>query len=211
MESHEIILGVTGSIGAYKAADLVRRLKERGCGVTCVMTHEACQFITPLTLEALSERPVYTELFRRKDPPVIHTTLADHARLVLIAPATANVLGKLSHGLADDLLGCLVLATTAPVLIAPAMNVHMYRHPAVQQNIARLKTLGYHFVGPDVGRLACGYEAVGHLADVEAIVRVALGLLASFSHPAAGGARRHAVHQNPPHKTARRHRSSNGT
>lgn len=205
MDSPEIVLGITGSIGAYKAADLVRRLKERGCEVTCVMTNEARHFITPLTFEALSERPVYTELFRREDPPLIHTTLADRATLVLVAPATANVLGKLSHGLADDLLSCLVLATTAPVLIAPAMNVHMYRHPTVQQNIARLKTFGHHFVGPDVGRLACGYEAVGHLADVDEIVRAALSLIART----AGGAPRHTT-PHALHKKRRPSRSSNG-
>ena len=187
MQTKEVVFGITGSIGAYKAADVVRRLKEHGCGVSCVMTKEACQFITPLTLQALSGRPVYTELFRSEDPAVIHTTLADQADLVLVAPATANIIGKLSHGLADDLLSCVVLATTAPVLVAPAMNVHMYEHPTVHDNIARLKTFGYQFVGPDVGRLACGYEAIGHLAEVEEIVRAALKLLARPRRPAVGG------------------------
>ena len=167
----EIVVGVTGSIGAYKAADLVRRLKEQGHGVTCVMTKEACEFLAPLTLQVLSERNVHTELFAKESARVVHTTLADQADLLLIAPATAHILGKLAHGLADDLLSCIALATTAPVLIAPAMNVHMYQHPAVQQNIARLKQLGHRFVGPAVGRLACGYDALGHLADLEEILR----------------------------------------
>ena len=107
---HEVVLGVTGSIGAYKAADLVRRLREQGCGVTCVLTKEAVQFITPLTLQALSERKVYAELFSLEESAVIHTTLADQADLVLIAPATANIIGKLANGLADDLLTCVALA-----------------------------------------------------------------------------------------------------
>lgn len=181
--SPEVVLGITGSIGAYKAADLVRRLKERGCAVSCVMTKEACQFIAPLTLQALSERKAHTELFSLEEPAVIHTTLADHASLVLIAPATANVIAKLANGFADDVLTCVALATKAPVLIAPAMNVHMYEHPMVQGNLKRLRRLGYHVVGPQVGRLACGYDAVGHLAEVEDIVQAALHLLPSIGHP----------------------------
>ncbi len=171
------MLGVTGSIPAYKAADLVRQLRERGVGVTCVMTKEAREFITPLTLQTLSERRVYTELFSVEDAGVVHTALADRARLVLIAPATANLLGKLSHGLADDLLTCIALATTAPILIAPAMNVHMYNHATTRENLARLKRLGYHVVGPQIGKLACGYDALGHLAEVEEIVEATLRLL----------------------------------
>jgi len=188
MAEREIVLGVTGSIGAYKAADLVRRLNEQGCAVTCVMTKEAAQFITPLTLQALSERKVYTELFGLEESAVIHTQLADRANLVVIAPATANVIAKLAHGLADDLLTCVVLAATAPVLIAPAMNVHMYEHPTVQDNINRLKVLRYHFVGPRVGRLACGYDAIGHLAEVDEIVRAALALLTSPARAATHAA-----------------------
>ena len=173
MSSAEIVLGVTGSIGAYKAADVVRRLKERGYAVTCVMTREATEFLAPLTLQVLSERPVYTELFGAEVSGVIHTTLADRASLLLIAPATANLIAKLSLGLADDLLSCVALATAAPVLIAPAMNVHMYRHAATQEHLQRLKRRGVRFVGPDTGSLACGYEAMGHLAEVEDIVEAA--------------------------------------
>ena len=214
MSQSTVILGVTGSIGAYKAADLVRRLKEQGCAVTVVMTTEACQFITPLTLQALSERKVHVELFSLEEPSgilpaiaplkterpggasqqqppgpktgggVIHTALADHANLVVIAPATAHVIAKLAHGLADDVLTCVTLATKAPVLLAPAMNVHMYEHPLVQENIQRLRRIGYRMVGPQVGRLACGYDAIGHLAEVEEIVQAALHLLAPVGHPA---------------------------
>jgi len=173
MSAAEIVLGVTGSIGAYKAADLVRRLKERGYAVTCVMTREAAEFLAPLTLQALSERPVYSELFGAEVSGVIHTTLADRAALLLIAPATANLIAKLSLGLADDLLSCVALATTAPILIAPAMNVHMYRHPATEEHLQRLKRRGVRFVGPDTGSLACGYDAMGHLAEVDDIVEAA--------------------------------------
>ena len=177
MSGKEIVLGITGSIGAYKAADVVRRLKERGYGVTCVMTKEATQFLSPLTLQALSERQVHVDLFDPHDLPVIHTKLADQASLVLVAPATANVIGKLANGLADDLLTCIVLATKAPVLVAPAMNVHMYQHPTVQGNVVRLKKLGCRFIGPAVGQLACGYEAIGQLAEVDEIVQTVTQLV----------------------------------
>jgi phosphopantothenoylcysteine synthetase/decarboxylase len=172
----EVVLGVTGSIGAYKAADLVRLLKERGCGVSCVLTKEAEQFITPLTLQALSERKVARDLFSLEDAAVIHTSLADRASVLVIAPATANIIAKLAHGLADDLLTCIALATKAPILLAPAMNVHMYEHPTTQENLKRLKALGYQTVGPQVGRLACGYDAMGHVAEVDDIAEAALSL-----------------------------------
>ena len=185
----EIVLGVTASIGAYKAGDLVRRLKERGCAVTCVLTKEAQHFITPLSLQVLSERPVHTDLFSLHEDGVVHTKLADQAKLVLIAPATAHVLAKLAHGLADDLLTCVALATKAPVLIAPAMNVHMYRHPMVQDNIRRLKALGHRFVGPKIGPLACGYDAIGHLSDIDEIVSAAVSLVGVKSAPAPAAAK----------------------
>lgn len=204
LRAPEVVLGITGSIAAYKAGDVVRRLRECGCAVTCVLTKEAAQFVAPLTLQALSGRRAQTDLFSLDDPPVtppppaglqgparsaalpsaaaggggvIHTDLADRAQLLLIAPATANIIGKLAHGLADDLLTCLALATKAPVLLAPAMNVHMWQHATVRTNMSRLKALGYHVVGPTHGPLACGYEAIGHLADVEDILQAALKLL----------------------------------
>jgi phosphopantothenoylcysteine decarboxylase/phosphopantothenate--cysteine ligase len=167
----EIVLGITGSIGAYKACDLVRLLKDAGYAVTCVLTQRAAKFLAPLTLQALSERKVYTDLFELDTPAVLHTSLADHARLVLVAPATANIIGKYANGLADDLLSCVLLATRAKVLFAPAMNVHMWQHPSVQRNVQTVKRLGARFVGPDVGKLACGYEAIGHVAEPEDILQ----------------------------------------
>ena len=167
----EIVLGVTGSIGAYKAGDLTRQLRDAGYAVTCVLTQRAAQFIAPMTLQALSERKAYTDLFDLHSTQIAHTALADRAKLVLVAPATANIIGKFAGGIADDLLSCLLLATKAKLLFAPAMNVHMWQHPSVQRNVTILKRLGVRFVGPDVGKLACGYEAIGHLAEPDEIVR----------------------------------------
>lgn len=193
----EIVLGVTGSIGAYKAGDLVRSLKDAGYAVTCVLTQRATKFISPLTLQALSERKAYTELFDLEHPQIIHTTLADHARLVLVAPATANIIGKFANGLADDLLSCILLATRAKILLAPAMNVHMWQHPTVQRNVTALKRLGARFVGPDVGKLACGYEAIGHLAEPEEIVRAVKQLIPPVAG-AAGFGQASAAHKLRP-------------
>lgn len=173
----EVVLGVTGSIGAYKAADLARYLKDAGYAVTCVLTPRACNFIQPMTLQVLSERKAHTDMFNLETPQIVHTTLADHARLVLVAPATANIIGKFASGIADDLLSCILLATRAKILFAPAMNVHMWQHPSVQRNVQTLKRLGVRFVGPDVGKLACGYEAIGHLAEIEEILRAAKQLV----------------------------------
>ena len=178
----EVVLGITGSIGAYRAGDLVRHLKDAGYGVTCVMTQRATKFLAPLTVQALSERRVYTDLFELESPQILHTSLADHARLIIVAPATANIIGKFASGLADDLLSCILLATRAKLLFAPAMNVHMWQHPTVQRNVQTLKRLGVRFIGPDVGKLACGYEAIGHLAETEEIVKAAKQLV-----PVVGG------------------------
>jgi len=181
----EVVLGVTGSIGAYKTGDLVRQLRDAGYAVTCVLTQRATQFIAPLTLQALSERKAYTEMFDLHAPQIIHTTLADRARLVIVAPATANIIGKFANGLADDLLSCILLAARAKLLFAPAMNVNMWQHPTVQRNVTTLKRLGTRFVGPDVGKLACGYEAIGHLAEPEEIVRAAKQLVPVVGVPTA--------------------------
>jgi phosphopantothenoylcysteine decarboxylase len=166
-----IILGVTGSIAAYKAADIASQLTKLGHEVTCVLTKEALEFVTPLTLQTLSRRPVISDLFAEKNgwqPGHIH--LADSADLLLIAPATANVLASMAHGFANDALTAIALATRAPVLIAPAMNGKMWLHPATQQNVTTLKTWGHEFIEPAEGLLACGYEGVGRLADVGEIV-----------------------------------------
>jgi phosphopantothenoylcysteine decarboxylase len=167
----KIILGVTGSIAAYKAADIASQLVKLEHQVTCVLTKEALEFITPLTLKTLSRRPVITDLFAEKDgwqPGHIH--LADEADLLLIAPATAQILAAMAHGFANDALTAIALATRARILIAPAMNGKMWQHPATQQNVATLKQWGAQFIEPAEGLLACGYEGVGRLAPVDDIV-----------------------------------------
>jgi phosphopantothenoylcysteine decarboxylase/phosphopantothenate--cysteine ligase len=206
----EVVLGITGSIGAYKTGDLVRQLRDAGFAVTCVLTHRATQFIAPLTLQALSERKAYVEMFDLDSPSIIHTALADRARLVIVAPATANIIGKFANGLADDLLSCILLATRAKLLFAPAMNVNMWQHPTVQRNVTTLKRLGVRFVGPDVGKLACGYEAVGHLAETEEIIRAAKQLVpvggASMPTPPAPARPEAKARPRPAKRSARRKR-----
>lgn len=167
-----IVLGVTGSIAAYKAADLVSKLKQRGTEVVTVITEAAREFITPLTFETLSGNQVYTDLFgqKRQDVPV-HISLAERADLMIIAPATANFIGKMKAGLADDLLSSVAMATRAPVLIAPAMNNGMYENRIVQGNIQKLTDSGVVFIGPDSGYLACGYEGKGRMASTDTIIR----------------------------------------
>jgi len=165
-----IVLGVTGSIAAYKAADLVSRLKKRGHEVHVVMTRDAQEFITPLTLQVLSRQPVTGNLYDEKQSwHPGHIELADKADLLVVAPATANAIARFAHGIADDCLGAIHLATLAPVLIAPAMNGKMWKHPATQANVATLKERGVHFIGPEEGMLACGYEGIGRLWPVEGI------------------------------------------
>lgn len=167
-----MVLGVTGSIACYQACDLVNRLRAVGVDVTVVMTAGATKFVTPGTFEALSGHGVVTDLFApARELSPIHTTLARAASVVVICPATANVIGKLANGICDDLLTCLVTATTAPVLIAPAMNEQMYRSPAVRANLATLKRRGYQFLGPVAGHLVCEIEGIGHVAPVPDVVR----------------------------------------
>ena len=173
-----VVLGITGSIASYKACDIVNLLRKKGFDSVCVMTREAKEFIAPLTLETLSGNKVIDDMFRlpdRREP--VHTSLADRASLVLIAPATANIIGKIANGICDDIVTCIVLATKAPVLIAPAMNDNMYKHKIVQENVAKLKKIGYRFVGPVKGRLLCGYEGMGHIADLDTIFKEARKLL----------------------------------
>ena len=165
-----IVLGVTGSIAAYKAADLTSLLVKKGHDVHVVMTESARRFITPLTLQTLSKHPVTTDVFDEQEgwcPG--HIELADHADLLLIAPASAAALARLACGLADDAITCIALATRAPVVIAPAMNGKMWSHPATVQNTETLRTRGAHFIGPDEGLLACGYEGAGRLWPVDDI------------------------------------------
>jgi len=196
----EIVLGVTGSIGAYKTGDIVRQLRDGGYGVTCVLTQRATKFISPMTLQALSERKAYSDLFDPESPQIVHTMLADRARVILVAPATANIIGKFANGLADDLLSCILLATRAKILFAPAMNVHMWQHPTVQRNVQTLKRLGVRFVGPDVGKLACGYEAIGHLAETEEIMQALKQLVPIVGVPAPKPAASHTKPKRKPRK-----------
>jgi phosphopantothenoylcysteine decarboxylase/phosphopantothenate--cysteine ligase len=166
-----IVLGVTGSIAAYKAADLTSQLTKLGHEVHVVMTDDAREFITPLTLQVLSRQPVTTNLYDEKQnwhPG--HIELADNADLLVVAPASANVVAKFALGLSDDTLSAIHLATLAPVLIAPAMNGKMWLHEATQSNVEILKKRQVQFVGPEEGMLACGYEGIGRLWPVEGIV-----------------------------------------
>lgn len=167
---HNIILGVTGSIAAYKSAEIASKLKASGYNVTVIMTASARQFINPLTFQTLSKNQVITHLFEDVTYDPLHVSLADKADLIIIAPATANIIGKIASGIADDVLTCTVVATKSPVLIAPAMDEGMYRNPIVQENIKKLKGLGYKFIGPEKGRLASGRIGLGRLAATALIL-----------------------------------------
>ncbi|WNS45755.1 bifunctional phosphopantothenoylcysteine decarboxylase/phosphopantothenate--cysteine ligase CoaBC [Paenibacillus sp. MMS20-IR301] len=173
LQGKSIILGVTGGIAAYKAAALTSKLTQKGAAVHVIMTSSAKEFITELTLQSLSKQRVYSDTFQERDPSSIsHIDLADSADLVLIAPATANMIAKMAHGLADDMLSTTLLAVTAPIMVAPAMNVHMYQHPAVLANMDTLYKRGVHFIEPGEGLLACGYVGKGRLEEPETIVKV---------------------------------------
>ena len=170
--SKHIVLGVTASIAIYKACELTRKLKGEGFSVNVVMTKEAQNLIQPVLFQGLSGNKVYRDLFDEpQDWEIEHVSLAESADLVLIAPATANILGKLACGICDDLLSCVCCATRAPVLICPAMNENMYRNKIVQGNIDKLKSFGYKFVEPVKGRLACGKIGTGCLAGAEEIIK----------------------------------------
>ncbi|WP_340017919.1 bifunctional phosphopantothenoylcysteine decarboxylase/phosphopantothenate--cysteine ligase CoaBC [Paenibacillus sp. FSL H3-0457] len=173
LNGKKIVLGVTGGIAAYKAATLCSRLVQKGADVHVIMTASATQFITELTLQTLTRNTVYTDTFDEREPAVVsHIHLADLADLVLVAPATANVIAKMAHGMADDMLSTTLLATTAPVMIAPAMNVHMYDHPAVKHNMNLLVERGAMMIEPGEGLLACGYVGKGRLEEPDSIVDV---------------------------------------
>ncbi|GGE16879.1 phosphopantothenoylcysteine decarboxylase [Marinithermofilum abyssi] len=179
MKGKRIVVGVSGGIAVFKAASLVSQLNQRGADVRVIMTESATRFVTPLTFQTLSRNPVAVDTFDEKDPSVVtHIDLADHADLFVIAPATANILAKMAHGLGDDMLSTTLLATQAPILVAPAMNVHMYENPVVQENIKKLCRLGVRFVEPGSGQLACGYVGRGRMAEPEKIVEVVEEMLA---------------------------------
>ena len=168
----EIIVGVTGSIACYKTCDLVSALrKDPGVRLHVVMTREATKFISPLTFQTLSGNKVYTDVFEAPEEwDLLHTSLSAQADLILVCPATLNLIGKLASGLCDDLLTCILFASKAPVILVPAMNTGMYRHPIAQNNMAKLKQLGYQFVGPVRGELACREVGLGHIAGNEEIL-----------------------------------------
>lgn len=167
-----ILLGVCGSIAAYKAVDLASRLTQGGAAVPVVLTDAAGEFIRPLSFEAITHQPVHTGLFADRAHEPRHIALAEQADALLIAPATANILAKLAMGLADDLLSSVAMATRAPLIIAPAMNDGMYTHPATQANIELLRSRGAVFAGPSEGRLASGKQGTGRLCPVETILDV---------------------------------------
>jgi phosphopantothenoylcysteine decarboxylase len=186
LKGREIIVGVCGGIAAYKVADLVSKLVQRGAGVTVAMSCGARKFITPLTFEALSGRPVRTSawnLVESSDPQ--HISLTERADLMLIAPATANILGKVANGLCDDLISLMVIAAACPVVFAPAMNNRMWENPIVKQNVEKLTKHGYQIIGPDAGWLACRNVGPGRMSEPTEIVEELTSLLASNASPAA--------------------------
>jgi len=178
LRDKKIILGITGGIAAYKSAEICRRLKKLGAEVIVVMTEAGTKFITPLTMETLSENEVVTELFpEKKMVGTRHISLADWCDLILIAPATANLIGKINSGIADDILTTVVISTKSKVILAPAMNVKMWENPIVQENVSALRSLGYEFIEPGVGDLACRDVGKGRMAEPEEIVQEVIKLL----------------------------------
>lgn len=178
LEDKTVVIGVSGGIAVYKACDIVSRLKKLNINVHVIMTKNATEFVTPLTFQSLSQNYVVSHMFDEpKTWDVEHISLAKKADVFLIVPATANVIGKIANGICDDMLTTTVMATTGKVLIAPAMNTNMYKNPILQRNISMLKELGYNFINPESGRLACGDEGEGKLASPEVIVSMVIDLL----------------------------------
>jgi phosphopantothenoylcysteine decarboxylase/phosphopantothenate--cysteine ligase len=183
LKGREIIVGVCGGIAAYKVADLVSKLVQAGAGVTVCMTPEAQKFVTPLTFEALSGRPVRTNTFdlvESSDPQ--HISLTERADLMLIAPATNNIIAKVAHGLTDDLVSLMICAAACPVMFAPAMNNRMWAHPIAQENVAKLKSLNYRFIGPEDGWLACRNVGPGRMSEPSKILDEVQSILAPEVH-----------------------------
>lgn len=178
LKGKTVVVGVTGGIAAYKVCDLVRRLVELGGSVHVMMTRAAQEFVTPLTFQTLSGHPVHTELFNlTQEQEIGHISLADRADLILVAPATADILAKVAHGISDDLLTNVICATTAPVLFAPSMNIHMWENPITQENVTRLRKFGYTLLEPGEGSLACGTEGKGRLPEPEELLKSILKLI----------------------------------
>ena len=180
LTGREIVLGVTGGIAAYKSAEIVSRLRHLGANVHVIMTRNATEFVVPLTFQTLSANPVVTDTFRTPETwNVEHVALAQRAEVFVIAPATANIMAKMAAGIADDMLSTTVLATRAPVLLAPAMNTGMWTAEATQANLRTLKERGVRFIGPDSGILACGDRGAGRMSEPEAVVEAVEGILTS--------------------------------
>jgi len=175
-----VVVGITGGIAAYKTCELVREFVKSGADVHVILTEAARHFVTPLTLQTLSNNPVHIDMFQPQESNLStqalthlstkHISLADKASILIIAPACANTIAKVAHGICDDLLTTTICATKAPVVFAPSMNVNMWKNPITQGNVKHLKNLHYHFVDPEEGELACGYKGVGRMADVSKIV-----------------------------------------
>ena len=169
LENKKVLLGITGGIAAYKAVDLTSKLTKLGAEVKTIMTAHACELISPITVKSITHQPVITKMFDI-DADIEHISLADWADIIVVAPATANIIGKVASGIADDLLSTTIMATKAPVLFIPSMNVHMYENPIVQENISKLTNLGYFFMEPEKGMLACGYEGKGRFPKTKEII-----------------------------------------
>ena len=178
-----VLIGISGGVAAYKSCEVLRGLQKAGVRVKVVMTEHATHFVNPLTFRALTNEPVAIGLFDDPQDPIHHISLAQEADVFLLAPCTANVIAKAAHGIADDLLSTTILATTAPIMVAPAMNVHMYENPATQENIATLKRRGFSFIEAGEGYLACGDVGKGRMADPEIIVNAVLKKLEQISNP----------------------------
>lgn len=171
LKNKNIVIGITGGIACYKVCEIISYLVREGANVDVIMTRNATEFITPLTIETLSKNKVVIDMFeKKKHVEVEHINLARKADLILVVPATANIIGKVANGIADDMLSTTIMATTSKVVFAPAMNNEMYNNKIVQENIKKLKKYGYEFINPIEGNLACGYKAIGKLAKKETII-----------------------------------------
>ena len=178
LKDKNIIIGITGGIACYKVCEIITHLVRAGANVEVIMTKNATEFITPLTIETLSKHKVILDMFEKKSHvEVEHISLARKADLIVVVPATANIIGKVANGIADDMLSTTIMATTSKVVFAPAMNNEMYNNPIVQNNINKLKNYGYHFIAPIEGNLACGYKAVGKLANKNTLIEKIENLL----------------------------------
>ena len=177
-QNRKVLLIVTGGIAAYKSLDTISGLKEQGCDVTCVLTKSGSEFVTPLSLESLSGNKVYTDLFNLNDEHKMgHIQLSRSADVILVAPATANIISKIAYGISDDLASTVLMATNKPVLVAPSMNVHMWLNSATQRNINTLKSDGINFIGPDIGSMACGEYGEGRMSEPSEIVKYTIDFI----------------------------------